>query len=76
MHDAPHEKLKNQLEFYFSDSNIHKSKYLKSLIAQSEDGGVPIEQVMSFNRIVAMNATKEDICIAVQSSDKLKVIYF
>lgn len=43
-------KIKNQIEFYFGDTNYNKDKYLKSHCDQ--DGYVPIRVISNFKRMV------------------------
>ncbi len=40
-----------RLQFYFSDSNLVKDKYLKNLISEGEDGWVPLDKITTFNRM-------------------------
>lgn len=39
------------VQFYFSDSNLIKDKFLKTLISEDEDGWVPIEKLATFKRV-------------------------
>lgn len=43
-------KLLNQIEFYFSDSNILKDKFIKSQIDSNPDGYVDLSIIASFNK--------------------------
>lgn len=48
------EKIKNilrQVEFYFSDSNLPRDKFLRSTVEQSEDGLVSLALICSFARM-------------------------
>eukprot|EP01130_Rhizamoeba_saxonica_P018390 TRINITY_DN917_c0_g1_i1.p1 TRINITY_DN917_c0_g1~~TRINITY_DN917_c0_g1_i1.p1 ORF type:complete len:470 (-),score=129.95 TRINITY_DN917_c0_g1_i1:126-1535(-) len=44
------ERMKHQIEFYFSDSNFPRDKYMR-INSQQNDGWFPIELFMNFNRI-------------------------
>jgi len=46
-------KLKKQLEFYFSDSNYPRDKFLRGKAAEN-DGWVPIDVISTFSRMKAM----------------------
>lgn len=48
------EKIKNiirQVEFYFSDSNLPRDKFLRTTVEQSEDGLVSLGLICSFSRM-------------------------
>ena len=49
------------MDFYFSDKNLKKDKFLSSQIALSIDGFVPIQTIVDFNRMKSLKATVEDI---------------
>jgi len=57
-------KIAKQLDFYFSDSNLPKDKHLQTLM-KANDGWVPIDNICSFGRMKAMNATKDLVVNAV-----------
>uniref|UniRef100_A0A7N0U9C1 La protein 1 n=1 Tax=Kalanchoe fedtschenkoi TaxID=63787 RepID=A0A7N0U9C1_KALFE len=44
-------KVIRQVEFYFSDSNLPRDNFLKSTIADSEDGMVSLALICSFSRM-------------------------
>jgi La-related protein 7 len=46
--------LKNQMEFYFSDSNLRNDKFLKSLLSQHPKGYVDLHIFLRFNKIKAI----------------------
>lgn len=60
-------KLKEQIEFYFSDSNYAKDKFMNARAAEN-DGFIPISALLTFKRLQAMNATLESIKEAVKDS--------
>ena len=45
------EKLSNQIEFYFSDYNLPKDKYLLNLINQNENGWIGLNDLLRFNKV-------------------------
>ncbi|AFM98960.1 hypothetical protein EHEL_090650 [Encephalitozoon hellem ATCC 50504] len=61
------EKIKSQVEFYFSDANFRVDKFLReqSLV---NDGYVPIETIISFNRLRSLEATVDDVKEALKES--------
>ena len=40
-----------QVEFYFSDSNLPRDKFLSQRIRESQDGWIDLALIASFNRI-------------------------
>ena len=75
------DRLREQIEFYFSDSNLSKDAYLKGIIAESEEGWVPLSKFLSFNkyallhwlicRIKAITTEEGDIRAALEKSQFL-----
>ena len=74
-------KIKKQIEFYFSDSNIVHDAFLKGKVESSEGGWVPVSTLASFKRVkemlkeggVADDAAEAFVCDAVKGSDALEV---
>ncbi|XP_015903561.1 la-related protein 7 isoform X2 [Parasteatoda tepidariorum] len=64
-------KLRTQMEFYFSDSNLAKDKFLYNLISQDEDGYVDLEVFKSFNKIKALS---EDMHVLAASLSKSSIL--
>ena len=51
-----------QLEFYFSDVNLHKSRFMKEKLFPSESpcgNPVQIATLLTFNKLIAMGATQQ-----------------
>ncbi|PNF30606.1 hypothetical protein B7P43_G06138 [Cryptotermes secundus] len=80
--EVPHKKIRhrkkqlykairNQVEFYFSDANLAKDRFLGNLIA--EDPYVDISVIMQCNKIRALTTDVKDICGALRYSDLLSV---
>lgn len=74
---ADNQALKNsirkQVEFYFSDSNYPKDKFLRSQAAQNDQGWVPISIVATFTRMKKISEDLELIKQAVKESTVLEV---
>ena len=56
-------KVLKQLEFYFSDTNLHKDRFMKERVVTSTGSPtgnpVPISTLMTFNKLKTMGATPE-----------------
>lgn len=63
--------VRQQLEFYFSDSNLPRDKFLLSKTEENEGGYVDISLLNSFKRMKCLNLSLEHIVSAVQQSKLL-----
>lgn len=71
-------KILKQVEFYFSDSNLPRDKFLSEITGKSEEGWCPIETIASFQRMkkitedlsVVVAALKESSFLVVSEDDK------
>ena len=79
--EAAKDKIRKQVEFYFSDSNIVRDAFLKSKVESTEGGWVPAALLASFKRVkemlkaggVADDAAAAFVCDAVQGAPGLEV---
>ncbi|XP_017769733.1 PREDICTED: la-related protein 7 [Nicrophorus vespilloides] len=60
-----------QMEFYFSDSNLSKDRFLMQLINQNEF--VDLEVFLKFNKILKLTTTVEKIATALKNSELLQL---
>lgn len=60
-----------QIEYYFSDENLHKDHYLLSLM--DGEGWVPISKIADFNRVKKMARSIPFILESLQSSSSVEV---
>ncbi|KAI5151994.1 lupus La protein [Enteropsectra breve] len=67
------EKIKEQVEFYFSDSNYVKDKFLLET-ANKNDNKVPISTLLTFKRLQALGATLENVKTAMRDSKVAEVV--
>ncbi|TVU22565.1 hypothetical protein EJB05_32275 [Eragrostis curvula] len=61
----------SQVEYYFSDANLERDEFLKSLM--DEHGWVPVSKVADFNRLKKMTTDVQLIVDALASSSLLEV---
>ena len=54
--------IKKQIEFYFSDANFRKDRFLRDQAGQSPDRSVPISVLLTFKRLQAM--TTDPVVVA------------
>lgn len=66
-----YENIRKQMEFYFSDANISKDRFLGDLIKKSPF--VPVEMFLKFNKIRSMTQDVVDIIKALKHSTILEL---
>lgn len=73
-----YENIMKQMEFYFSDANLSKDRFLGDLV--KKDPFVPLSEFLKFNKIRSMTHDISDIVKSMKhstflelSEDKLKV---
>ncbi|XP_054719759.1 la-related protein 7-like [Uloborus diversus] len=66
-------KIRTQMEFYFSDSNLVRDKFLQELISQDPNGYVELDLFRNFNKIKALTDDITLITSAVSRSDMLQL---
>ncbi|KAJ3033741.1 hypothetical protein HDV00_005862 [Rhizophlyctis rosea] len=64
-------KILKQVEFYFSDSNLPKDKFLLNLVQTTPGGWVTIDTLCTFNRLKALTTDKSLIAAALRESHEL-----
>lgn len=67
------DKILKQVEFYFSDSNLPRDKFLRSIVANDERGYVPIETISNFKRMKQITEDIATIVSALKKSEMLQV---
>ncbi|KAK6587788.1 hypothetical protein RS030_81350 [Cryptosporidium xiaoi] len=68
------DKIRRQVEFYLSDPNIRHDRFLRSKLAEFNNGnniGVPISLISKFNKMIKLNASDQDIINSLSSSKLL-----
>ncbi|KAL3876628.1 hypothetical protein ACJMK2_034446 [Sinanodonta woodiana] len=70
---AIYKKIREQMEFYFSDANLHKDRFLKKKMEESADGYVALSLFLTFNRIQALTVDVSVLAKAVSHSDFLQL---
>ena len=65
--------LKKQLEFYFSDSNLPKDKFLLKTTKETPEGWVSLQVIADFKKMKEKNATVAKLALAAKASDFLAV---
>ncbi|KAF0291798.1 La-related protein 7 [Amphibalanus amphitrite] len=63
--------IMNQMEFYFSDANLTRDKYLRSLM--EKDKFIPLSEFFKFARIRSLSASLDDLVHALSGSQFLQL---
>ncbi|XP_045212248.2 la-related protein 7-like isoform X2 [Mercenaria mercenaria] len=67
-------KIREQMEFYFSDSNLHKDRFLKKSIDETSDGYIALDVFLTFNKIKRLTGKVEVVADALhQKSNFLQL---
>merc|ERR1719331_2571697 len=68
------EKIVEQVEFYFSDANITRDKFLLKHVRRNKEGFVSLKLVASFKRVKHLTKDWRQVAAAIErKSDKLEV---
>uniref|UniRef100_H3CP02 La-related protein 7 n=1 Tax=Tetraodon nigroviridis TaxID=99883 RepID=H3CP02_TETNG len=65
--------VKKQVEFWFGDVNLHKDRFLRKVMEESEDGYVDISVLTSFNRMKKLTADARLVARALRNSPVVEV---
>eukprot|EP00039_Didymoeca_costata_P001531 m.53117 g.53117 ORF g.53117 m.53117 type:complete len:373 (-) comp10842_c0_seq2:950-2068(-) len=66
------EEIRLQLEFYFSDANLRKDRFLRSVLEEEEDTRISAEKLLTFRKLQELNATEKDLLAAAKKSNVLQ----
>jgi hypothetical protein len=67
-----HHYVRVQLEFYFSDANLRRDRFLRQCIDASSDGWVTLDTLLTFNKLKKLGATEPELAAAAASSAELE----
>jgi hypothetical protein len=59
------------MEYYFSDANFRKDKYLRTKAAEDADGFVALDEFLKFNLIKKLTTDPADLAAALEDSEPL-----
>ncbi|XP_038130325.1 la-related protein 7 [Cyprinodon tularosa] len=65
--------IKRQVEFWFGDVNLHKDRFLKKLIDESDNGYVDISVLTSFSRMKKLTTDTKLIARAIKNSSVVQI---
>lgn len=64
-------KIREQMEFYFSDANLHKDRFLKKSIEATSDGYISLEVFLQCNKIKVLTNDAGVIADAIDNKSQL-----
>ncbi|EEC04964.1 lupus La ribonucleoprotein, putative [Ixodes scapularis] len=65
--------IREQMEFYFSDANLRKDRFMGELVQENEEGYVDLEVFLTFHKIQGFTNDAKVIATALESSEILKL---
>ncbi|XP_037269401.2 la related protein 7 [Rhipicephalus microplus] len=65
--------IRDQMEFYFSDANLRKDRYMNHLVLRDEEGYVDLEVFLTFHKIRFLTSDVRDIAGAIATSKLLQM---
>ncbi|XP_064458067.1 la-related protein 7-like isoform X2 [Ornithodoros turicata] len=65
--------IREQMEFYFSDANLRKDRYMSELVQKREDGYINLEVFLTFSKIKSHTNSVVDIAAALANSTFLQL---
>ncbi|XP_068444378.1 la-related protein 7 [Clinocottus analis] len=65
--------VKRQVDFWFGDVNLHKDRFLKKIIDESDDGYVDLSLLASFNRMKKLTSDTKLIARALKDSSVVEI---
>jgi len=66
-------KLRKQIEYYFGDFNLPQDRFMNKVIQENVDGWFPVETLLKFKKIKALEAGLCEIVESLVDSDVVKV---
>lgn len=66
-------KIIQQVEYYFGDINLPRDKFMQEKLKEDE-GWIPLDVLLTFNRLASLSKEPEVIANAVEKSDSHLVI--
>ncbi|KAL5018412.1 hypothetical protein ScPMuIL_004134 [Solemya velum] len=70
---AVYHQIQDQMEFYFSDANLQRDRFLKKQIDESKDGYIELSVFLNFNKIRSITTEIDDIRKGLSKSDELQL---
>lgn len=65
--------VRKQVEYYFSDSNLPRDKFLRAKTEEDKEGYVDISVLTTFKRMQALGASVSNVVVALNGSELLSV---
>ncbi|KAK2576576.1 hypothetical protein KPH14_005246 [Odynerus spinipes] len=66
------EQVKDQIEFYFGDVNMHRDKFLNEQV-KLDEGWIPLSVMLNFNMLASMTTDCEVIVKSLESSELIEI---
>ena len=64
--------IKRQVEYYFSDINYPKDKYLQNKASKNPEGFISLKEIMGFNKLKQLTKSTEAVIKALEGSTQVE----
>lgn len=64
--------IKRQVEYYFSDINYPKDKYLQNKASKNSEGFISLKEIMGFNKLKQLTKSTEAVIKALEGSTQVE----
>lgn len=65
--------IRRQVEYYFSDSNLPRDRFLLAKMDENEGSWVSIGTILTFNKMKTLKASTEQVLVALSSSELIEI---
>eukprot|EP00188_Purpureofilum_apyrenoidigerum_P004705 Plantae.Rhodophyta-Purpureofilum_apyrenoidigerum.ctg5518.p1 GENE.Plantae.Rhodophyta-Purpureofilum_apyrenoidigerum.ctg5518~~Plantae.Rhodophyta-Purpureofilum_apyrenoidigerum.ctg5518.p1 ORF type:complete len:471 (-),score=118.83 Plantae.Rhodophyta-Purpureofilum_apyrenoidigerum.ctg5518:647-2059(-) len=69
--NARSQEIQKLLEFWFGDANIRRDKFLSRNLRESEDVMVPLDTLLTFNKLKRLETSAEELLAAIKALSSL-----
>lgn len=67
-------KIIKQVEFYFSDANLPRDRFLQEELKKNEEGWIALSTIASFTRMKALASSVEEITAALRTAPETSLV--
>ena len=58
--------IREQVEFWLGDANLRRDKFLRQAVGSSDGGWVPLETLLSFNKMKELTSSADELAAAIR----------
>ncbi|XP_019644772.1 PREDICTED: la-related protein 7-like [Branchiostoma belcheri] len=65
--------VREQMEFYFSDANLHRDRFLKKEMEKEKEGWIDLSVILSFNKMKQLTSDPKMVVKSLRNSELVQV---